>query len=165
MSLGVGNGRRLAAAASGTLLFLAAMIAVGVADPVDSGNSVAADRPQALRTGKPAQPASRTTSNARPADKAARPWSLQDALPNNSSALRASKSEVAPKPGPGLGRVPLQSGAGSFGFETETKVDPNKLPDGQPVPGPESTSKQSPSYLGLSLSVPTDKLLVPQPAQ
>jgi hypothetical protein len=67
-----------------------------------------------------------------------------------------------------LGRLPVRSssGTGSFGFETETKVKPNQLPDGRTIPGLEAaTSAHSNStYLGLSLSVPTgEKSLIPAP--
>ena len=88
-------------------------------------------------------------------DPRGRPWSLQDALPDRSSALGGNKPDVAIAPGPGLGRVPLQSGAGSFGLETETRVKPDLLPDGHPIPGLQSTARERPSYFGLSLSVPT----------
>ena len=85
-----------------------------------------------------------------------RPWSLEDALPDHSSAMRANKADAATDEGPGLGRLPLQSGtgSGSFGFEAETKMKPDKLPDGRPIPGLTPTT-EAPSYFGLSVSVPT----------
>ena len=83
-----------------------------------------------------------------------RPWSIEDALPDRSSALRANKADAAADEGPGLGRLPLQSGPGSFGFEAETKMKPDKLPDGRPIPGLTPTT-EAPSYFGLSVSVPT----------
>jgi hypothetical protein len=86
----------------------------------------------------------------------ARPWTLEDALPAPSSALRDSRPDVAPKERPSLGRLPLQSGGGSFGLETENKVKPDHLPDGRPIPGLQPSAREPASYFGLSLSVPTN---------
>jgi hypothetical protein len=92
-----------------------------------------------------------------------RPWSIEDALPSDSKALRLAP-EPANKPDAALGRIPLKSGPGSFGFETETQIKPDRLPDGRPVPGFETSARQNQSYLGLSLSVPTDaKTIIPMP--
>jgi hypothetical protein len=100
--------------------------------------------------------------NRRANERPARPWSLQDALPSDSSALRQSTPEPANRPAAGLGRVPLQSGAGSFGLETETKLKTDQLPNGRPVQGLETNTSQGRPYLGLSLSVPThDKSILP----
>jgi hypothetical protein len=99
-----------------------------------------------------------------PAPEQTKPWSLDDALPSNSPAAQSQE----PKPAPaakrtsnseaekrGLGRLPLSSGPGSFGIETETKVKTTAFPDGRPAPGVESTQRRPPSYFGLSISVPT----------
>jgi hypothetical protein len=92
-----------------------------------------------------------------------RPWSLEDALPSNSRALRHPVPEPTDGAGVGLGRVPLQGG--SFGLETETKIKPDRLLDGRAVPGYETSSHPNQSYLGLSLSVPTDaKTILPVPS-
>ncbi len=84
----------------------------------------------------------------------ARPWSLEDALPSNSKAVRPVAPE-APSPLSNLGRVPLRSGAGTFGIETETKYKSDRLPDGRLIPAPPLTKERNTSYFGLSLSVPT----------
>jgi len=92
-----------------------------------------------------------------------KPWSLDDALPDNSPAAQArrAKTVTAIKPAklepakPELGRVPLRSGSGTFGVETETKVKSTEFPDGRPAPGVETTPRRPPSYFGLSISVPT----------
>jgi hypothetical protein len=103
----------------------------------------------ALLSSSPAAADSRSNSGSK-----GRPWSIEDALPDHSSAMRANKPEVTADEGPGLGRLPLQSGPGSFGFEAETKMKPDKLPDGRPIPGLTPTT-EAPSYFGLSVSVPT----------
>jgi hypothetical protein len=99
-----------------------------------------------------------------------KPWSLDDALPDNSPAAQASRAKTAPaiqptrlEPAkPELGRVPLRSGPGTFGLETETKVKSTEFPDGRRVPGVETTQHRPPSYFGLSISVPTnDKSIIP----
>lgn len=82
-----------------------------------------------------------------------RPWSIEDALPDRSPAVRRWPVD---KPAAELGRVPLRRGQGSLGLETETKVKQNELPDGTQLPGPETSPRRPPSYLGLSISVPTD---------
>ena len=90
-----------------------------------------------------------------------KPWSLDDALPDNSPAARDRLKET-PATKPALGRVPLQNGPGTFGFETETKVKPTELPDGRKTPGADTTPHRPPTYLGLSISVPTsDKSIIP----
>jgi hypothetical protein len=44
---------------------------------------------------------------------------------------------------------------GSFGFSTETTMDPYRTPDGSRIRGLDA-ARPDPSYVGLSLSVPTD---------
>jgi hypothetical protein len=82
-----------------------------------------------------------------------RPWTLQDAMPDHSASMRQFDPQP---PSPGIGRLPLQSRAGSVGFETKTQVNPNQTPDGATIRGQEATAARSSSYLGMSLSVPTD---------
>jgi hypothetical protein len=96
---------------------------------------------------KPAKSAQRKTET--PAGQ----WTLQDALPDHSAAMRYYAPESAT--GAGLGRVPLRSGPGTFGLATETKTRGDLLPDGRPIPSLSSSSRQPPSFVGLSLSVPT----------
>jgi hypothetical protein len=90
-----------------------------------------------------------------------KPWSLEDALPDNSPAARDRLKET-PVAKPQLGRVPFQNGQGTIGFETETKVKSTEHPDGRKTPGADTTPHRPPSYLGLSISVPTnDKSIIP----
>jgi len=92
-----------------------------------------------------------------------KPWSLDDALPDNSPAAQTRRAKTAPAAKPAtlepaksdLGRVPLRNGQGTFGLETETKVKSTVFPDGRPAPGVETTPHKPPSYFGLSISVPT----------
>ena len=73
-------------------------------------------------------------------------------MPDHSASMR----QYDPRPtSPAIGRVPLQSGTGTFGFETKTQVNPNQTPDGATIRGQEATAARSSSYLGMSLSVPT----------
>jgi hypothetical protein len=111
---------------------------------------------------KPAKPASTTSAvksaTTSPADARARQtrqWTIDDALPS-----RTPTREPTTASSPGLGRVPVESG--SFGFSTETKVDPYRTPDGNRIRGLES-GQSDPSYLGLSLSVTReDKSILPR---
>ena len=113
------------------------------------GASSAARKPSPAVTPRPKPP---TVSARQESAPQAKPWSIEDALPSQSSALRAPAPASA-SGASNLGRIPLQQG--SVGFETETKVKPNQLPDGRPIPSL-TTTREPPSYLGFSLSVPTD---------
>jgi len=103
----------------------------------------------------------KTQRNARtapPARGQAQPWSIKDALPDNTKALVTGESDSKTKPA--IGRLPLRSG--SVGFETDPKIKSMEYPDGQKVPGYEASGRHPPSYLGFSLSVPTsDKSMWP----
>jgi hypothetical protein len=70
-------------------------------------------------------------------------WSIQDALPRESRAVRAPVPERSP-----LSRVPLEGGGGgSLGFDS--------ISDSKPPPGQEVYGQRSTSYVGMSLSVPS----------
>ena len=81
-------------------------------------------------------------------------WSIQDALPRESRAVRAPVPERGP-----LSRVPLEGGGGgSLGFDS--------ISDSKPPPGQEVYGQRATSYVGMSLSVPSlNKLptLLPSP--
>jgi hypothetical protein len=81
-------------------------------------------------------------------------WTLEDALPSRRSDEVRSKRDVPDFSTPKLGRVPFENG--SFGFETDPKVKPDRLSDGSRPPGLESVTRNDPSYFGLSLSVPNN---------
>ena len=91
-------------------------------------------------------------------------WTIENALPDHSASMR-QYDYVPPKPK--LGRLPLQSGAGTVGVETDTKTNPYKTPDGRTIPGLEASEHRSNSYVGLSLSVPTSNnaLNIPVPLE
>ena len=91
-------------------------------------------------------------TSAKTPDTQGRPWTLQDALPDHSASMR--QYDTRP-PSPSIGRVPLQSGPGTLGFETKTQVNPNQTPDGATIRGQDATAARSSSYVGMSLSVPT----------
>jgi len=113
---------------------------------------------------QPRPPAAVPAASARgPAPEGqAKPWSIEDALPDNPPAVRQRVKETPAPAKPGLGRLPLQNGPGTFGLETESKVKSTEFPDGRRVPGAETTTQRPPSYFGLSISVPTnDKSIIP----
>jgi hypothetical protein len=88
-----------------------------------------------------------------------RGWSIEDALPANSPALRKDEASTEAKP---FGRLQLDTG--SVGIETEPKMKDNTFADGRKVPGLEYDKRNAPTYFGLSLSVPTtDKAIFPFP--
>jgi hypothetical protein len=119
---------------------MALSTAYAVAEQSDQSQQPAAAARPATKSSKPAQLR---------ADKAtASPWTIEDALPGRSVASHQS----APSAEPGLGRVPLRSGQGSFGFETETHVKPEQ---GTVIPSLQTNESRIRPFMGLSLSVPT----------
>jgi hypothetical protein len=149
----------LALAAIGAATLVAALHAPASAQQSDpsvrtaKSTQGAATRPAP----KPAKPVARAgaaqnaKANAKTPEAQGRPWTLQDALPDRSASMR----QYDPPPSPGIGRVPLQSGPGTLGFETKTQVNPNQTPDGATIRGQDATAARSSSYVGMSLSVPT----------
>jgi uncharacterized low-complexity protein len=147
----------------------AVMLAVALPAPAFAQQSEPAARPAKSDQGAAAHPASRpakpvvrtgTAQNAKTGAKTTaktpeaqgRPWTLQDAMPEHSASMR--QHDTRPD-SPGMGRMPLQSGPGTLGFETKTQVNPNQTPDGATIRGQEATAARSSSYVGMSLSVPT----------
>lgn len=126
-------------------------IAVGIAMPAAAQQAASPVHPPAKKVARPLK--LDVSPQPTPADSA---WTIEDALPKNSPASRAA-SEEPPKGNPGFGR--LQLDAGSVGVETEPKFKDNTFSDGRKVPGLEYDKRNAPSYFGLSLSVPADKLL------
>jgi len=93
-----------------------------------------------------------------------KPWSIEDALPNHRPSAVQRQTDVPTVSRPSIGRVPVEGGTGTFGLATDTKVKSNELSDGRRVPGLEADTRNPSSYLGLSLSVPTnDKSIFPVP--
>jgi hypothetical protein len=157
-----GRALRLLGATAGALALVIASPGIGHAEQPGG------DRAAAHATPRPPVSIPHTTASGRPAVRDAqskpspsKPWSLEDALPDNSPAARDRLKET-PAAKPQLGRLPLQNGPGTIGFETETKVKSTELPDGRKTPGADTTPHRPPTYLGLSISVPTsDKSIIP----
>ena len=144
-----------------TAALVAAIAAAGCFGP---GSAEASDNPTRAVPGTHAhasvKPAAKAQRVPRTASRNAqtRPWSIEDALPARSSALGG------PAPAPttsNLGRIPLKSA--TLGLETESKVNPYASPEGRHLPGLETEAHGRPSFLGLSLSVPTSDKLFPLP--
>ena len=156
-------GTQLAAAAWAAMVLVTALPVAGVAQQVDKpARAVKPDQGVAVKVAKPRQPS--TAQNSRKTETPGRQWVLEDALPDHSAAMRYYAPEPA-RSTPAMGRVPLRSGPGSFGIATDTQVKANQLPDGQTIPSLDTSSRRTPSYVGLSLTVPTsDKSLnIPVP--
>jgi hypothetical protein len=97
-----------------------------------------------------------------PANKpvTAKPAAAKPTAPNPAVAKRPVQRAAVREPidpARGLGRVPLENSPGSFGVGT--------LSDGRRPPGQEVYDQRSSSYVGLSLSVPTNSksFIVPVP--
>jgi hypothetical protein len=134
------------------LLLAAAAPASGSAEQSDPPARTAKSSQGATPAQKPAKPAPRAAAspNTRAAAAQKQEWTLEHAMPDHSASMRQYDS-----PPPKIGRVPLQSGPGTVGFETETRSNAYQTPDGRTIPGLQSTENRASSYLGLSLSVPT----------
>jgi hypothetical protein len=135
-------------------MLVAVMLAGGAsgiraAQPSDhsppSGQAPATRSPAKAATKPPPGPARQA---GRTGAAKAKPWSIEDALPERSGALNGSAPATDK-----FGRIPLQSG--TVGFETKSQVNPYETPDGRRIPGLDATTHNPPSYLGLSLSVPS----------
>ena len=137
---------------SAGILVMSAGLAIPAHSQQTSERAIQGSQGQAGAAKKPAKPATAKPATAKSPDMRVpqtRQWTLDDALPSRNPA-RATPTVTSPE----LGRVPVQGG--TFGFSTETKVDPYRTPDGNRIRGLENTSRSDPSYLGLSLSVTTD---------
>jgi hypothetical protein len=148
-----------ASALIGALMLAVALPAPASAEQYDaSARTAQSDQSAASRTPKPAKPVVRpgaqqnAKTSAKTPEAQGRPWTLQDAMPENSASMRQYDTRPASPP---IGRVPLQSGPGTLGFETKTQVNPNQTPDGATIRGQEATAARSSTYVGMSLSVPT----------
>ena len=143
---------RIAAATFGAVMFWSMLPATGVAQQTD--------KPVATKSVKPAQRGA-AARNSRKTETQGRQWILEDALPDHSATMR----QYEPPASPAIGRVPLQSGPGTLGFETKTQVNPNRTPDGAVIRGHDAAAGRTSSYVGMSLTVPTsDKALnIPVP--
>lgn len=115
------------AAAFGAAVFVATAPAVGFAQLiVKPAPTAKVDQGGAT---KPVKPAQRDASSPK-AETPGRPWTLQDAMPDHSASLRYYAPENTSEPG--LGRVPLRPGAGTFG----TPPKPRRRRTGCPTAGP-----------------------------
>jgi hypothetical protein len=139
----------------------AAVPAAGFAEPADNAR-IAPSAAAAARSGQPVATTPRAAVSPRVPGRTTqgRPWAIEDALPDKSSALNSSATPTPPPPE--LGRIPWQNG--TLGVETKSQVNPYELPDGGRIRGTELTTQNKPSYLGLSLTVPSHDKLFQVPA-
>ncbi len=79
-------------------------------------------------------------------------WSANTDLGKYSSGDPTIDRRPAPRD---IGRVPLQNSPGSVGFDSKP-ANIGRFGDGRSVPGHDAYTQQSSSYVGLSLSVPSD---------
>jgi hypothetical protein len=150
--------------ALGSLAVIAVATTAALAEPAPRPGSTTgvgdAKRTPSASVTTPADKQSREKSQAaaRKAKAEASRWSIKDALPEHSSAISSLSAD--PRANAPIGRLPVQSGW--LGVETETKIKSTEYPDGQRAPGVDTNARQPPSYLGLSLSLPTgDKSMWP----
>jgi hypothetical protein len=60
-------------------------------------------------------------------------------------------------------RKPLQTGPGSIGIETNSRVSSTRLYDGSVAPGLTANTQKESSFVGLSLTVPSNSKVLPIP--
>ena len=132
---------------------LAAVTVSGSAEPSKPAHDAPSTGPapsgHVLSAGKRTKAALHGTP--RDARAQAKPWSIKDALPKNSSAISVRDADQKDKPE--FGKIPLQSG--TLSLETDPKIKSLEYPDGQRAPGVDTIAHPRPSYLGFSFSVPT----------
>ena len=85
-------------------------------------------------------------------------WTIERALPSRTSerVTRAREADTTP----GLNRIPLQNAPGSIGFASGN-IRATEFSDGRPVPGLTQNTRGDSSYVGLSLSAPSDNKSFP----
>lgn len=116
-----------------------------------------ADRSVLKPSPKPTARRAASSDNVR--TKASKPWSIEDALPNNSRAVQPVQPETKNTE---LGRVPLRSNGGTIGIETDPQYKSGDFAGSKNTPSGLDTAQHRPQYFGLSLSVPTaDKSIIP----
>ena len=142
-------------------MLLAALAAgVSIAHAQPAPDSQLMFDPGALKA-EPSRPAAtpqskrNTAKTTRQPETTSQPW-LLDPVDDAATGrrVRMKTPKPATEPGPGLGRVPLQSG--SFGLETDTQLKAYQFPDGRNVLDKGIKNASQPSYFGLSVTVPTD---------
>jgi hypothetical protein len=134
--------RAMPALAAAALLALGTLPGTGLAGPADNASGAVVRK----RTG-----AGKSQS---------RPWTIEDALPDRSKAL--DTDALPPRPSRGFGSIPWHSG--TLSLETKSQVDSHRVPEARRIPSLESDNRNMPSYLGLSLTLPTSKLFAPPKA-
>jgi hypothetical protein len=125
-------------------------------------NAPPAKHSQGTGSRKPAKAATRKGVSAQTAARDANvdAWTIRDALPDHSKVARPAPTPTAS--GSDFGRLQLDTG--SVGLQTQTLVREGYFEDGRRVPGLETEKRNTPSYFGLSLSLPTQQnSLIPVP--
>jgi hypothetical protein len=85
-------------------------------------------------------------------------WTIEKALPNRTSerVTRAREADTTP----GINRIPLQNAPGTVGVASGN-IRSSEFSDGRPIPGITQNSYNNSSYVGLSLSAPSDNKSFP----
>jgi hypothetical protein len=82
--------------------------------------------------------------------------------PTRNTTQRTIEKDTPDIAQPSIGRIPFETG--TIGLTTSRHYSNSAFADGRVTPGFENVQAKSPSYFGLSLSVPTDKqTLLPLP--
>jgi hypothetical protein len=129
--------------------------------PNQTGVARPAARAPAKKPAKPAAPAQRVSSPAYDGNEPGRLsdyWTIEKALPGRTSdrVTRAREADVTP----GISRVPMQNGPGTLGVASGS-IRSSEFYDGRPVPGITQNSYDNSSYVGLSISAPSDNKSFP----
>ena len=117
-----------------------------------NSNNTAQQKQQKPQTRQPS-PARSTASTTRPRQVAAP--SLSDAVAAQPRRSRDNPREISP-----LDSVALDQNL-KLGLETSSKVNTYQFEDGRRIPGLENTTRNEPSYFGLSVSTRGNILLPP----
>ena len=122
--------------------------------------SAPADRSLMFNPNSVQQPAAAAPKPAAPATKRADRKATQPVAQPRPDMPQVSRTVATDRPTPQiepptLGRIPFETG--SLGVTTNRQYTNTTFADGRVTPGFENIQTKSPSYFGLSLSVPTDK--------
>jgi hypothetical protein len=136
---------------------VAAMLLVAAAAPTSAQTIANPTRPAAAKSSKPAtQRAPVKTGTEQGTDY----WAINTDVGKYANTSRDIDRTAATTRE--RGRVPLQTGQGSVGFASDT-VKSGQFSDGRAVPGMDRYTQDPQTYVGLSLSVPSNNNSFPLP--
>ena len=150
--------RKTSIFAASVLIAMTSANARAQSQPPDHRSMFSPDSPRqtAPQTAKQQPPRPKAASRADTAKRTTQPRATRPAAAPPRETARLTAKDTAPAPAqPKIGRIPFETG--TLGFTTDTQYKTMEFNDGRRTPGFENIQRKDSSYLGFSLSVPTDR--------